>query len=103
MGPLWGGVGTFFLAQNESRIYPNMCAKFGCGRVGKKGGVQTDRQTDRQTKKTAALYSRCEHRDDIQAMNKIQLITENLRHLVKPTKVQSNTSIQFACSETVAL
>ena len=39
-----------------------MCAKFGCGPtvVSKRGGgVQTDRQTDRQTKKTAALYSRC--------------------------------------------
>ena len=60
MGPLWGGVGKFYfcLAQNESGIYPNMCAKFGCGPtvVSKKrgGGVQTDRQT----KKTAALYSR---------------------------------------------
>ena len=53
MGPLWGGVGKFFLAQNESRIYPNMCAKFGCGPTvvsEKRGGVQTDRQTDRQRK-----------------------------------------------------
>ena len=52
------GVGwvNFFLAQNESSIYPNMCAKFGCGPtvMSKKRGVQTDRQT----KKTAALYSR---------------------------------------------
>ena len=51
MGPLWGGVGTFFLAQNESRIYPNMCAKVGCGPtvVSKRGGgVQTDRQTDKE-------------------------------------------------------
>ena len=58
MGPLWGGLGQFFLAQNESRIYPNMCAKFGCGPtvVSKKRGGY--RQTDRQTKKTAALYSR---------------------------------------------
>ena len=59
MGPLWGGVGKFCLAQNESRIYPNMCAKFGCGPTvvsKKRGGVQTD---SRQTKKTAALYSRC--------------------------------------------
>ena len=32
MGPLWGGVSKmFFLAENESRIYLNMCAKFGCG------------------------------------------------------------------------
>ena len=40
-----------FLAENESHIYPNMCAKFGCGPTvvsKKKGGVQTDRQTDRQ-------------------------------------------------------
>ena len=53
MGPIWGGVGNFFLAQNESRIYPNMCAKFGCGPTvmsKKGGGVQTDRQTDRQRK-----------------------------------------------------
>ena len=51
MGPLWGGVGKIFLAQNESRIYPNMCAKFGCGPtvVSKKRG-ETDRQTDRQRK-----------------------------------------------------
>ena len=50
------GVGwvKFFLAENESHIYPNMYAKFGCGPtvVSKKGGVQTDRQRD-----TAALYS----------------------------------------------
>ena len=51
----WAG-SIFFLAENESHIYPNMCAKFGCGPtvVSKGGGVQTDRQT----KKTAALYSR---------------------------------------------
>ena len=45
---------NFFLAENESHIYPNMCAKFGCGPtvVSKKGGYrQTDRQTDRQTGK----------------------------------------------------
>ena len=51
------GVGwVIFLAQNECRIYPNMCAKFGCGPtvVSKKRGVQTDRQTE----KIAALYSR---------------------------------------------
>ena len=45
------GVGwvKFFLAENESHIYPNMCAKFGCGLtvVSKKRGY---RQTDRQTK-----------------------------------------------------
>ena len=41
-----GGVGQFFLAENESHIYPNMCAKFGCGPtvVSKKEGG-TDRQT----------------------------------------------------------
>ena len=45
MGPPWGGVGQFVLADNEFHIYPNMCAKFGCGLtvVSKKGG--TDRQT----------------------------------------------------------
>ena len=51
MGPLWGGVGKFFLSQNESRIYPNMCAKFGCGPtiVSKRGGGRdTDRQTDKE-------------------------------------------------------
>ena len=26
-----GWAGSIFLAQNESHIYPNMCAKFGCG------------------------------------------------------------------------
>ena len=36
------------LAENKSRIYPNMCAKFGCGST-----VQTDRQRE-----TVALYSR---------------------------------------------
>ena len=37
-------------------MYPNMCAKFGCGPrvVSKKRGVRTVRQTN----KTAALYSR---------------------------------------------
>ena len=41
-----------FLAENESHIYPNMCAKFGCGpTVVSKGGVvqiytQTNIQTD---------------------------------------------------------
>ena len=46
------------LAENESHIYPNMCAKFGCGPtvVSKRWGEGV--QTDRQTKKTAALYSR---------------------------------------------
>ena len=31
-------------------MYPNMCAKVGCGPtvVSKGGGVQTDRQTDRE-------------------------------------------------------
>ena len=50
--PPWdpSGVGKFFLAQNESRIYPNMCAKFGCSPtvVSKKGGGY--RQRDRQRK-----------------------------------------------------
>ena len=47
-----------FLAENESHIYPNMCAKFGCGpTVVSKGGVvqiytQTNRQTEKQTKQT---------------------------------------------------
>ena len=42
---------NFFLAENESHIYLNMCAKFGCGPtvVSKKRGG-TDRQTDRQRK-----------------------------------------------------
>ena len=43
----WGGLGQFFLAENESHIYPNMCAKFGCGPTvvsRKKMGIQTDRQ-----------------------------------------------------------
>ena len=44
---------NIFLAENESHIYPNMCATFGCGPtvVSKKGGGGTDRQTE-----TAALY-----------------------------------------------
>ena len=49
-----GWAGSIFLADNKSHIYPNMCAKFGCGLTvvsKKKGG--TDRQRD-----TAALYSR---------------------------------------------
>ena len=44
------GVGQFFLGESQSRIYPNMCAKFGCGPTvvsKKKGG--TDRQTDKGT------------------------------------------------------
>ena len=38
-------MGQFFLAENESHIYPNMCAKFGCGPtvVSKKRGVPTDK------------------------------------------------------------
>ena len=54
----WGGLGQTNLAENESHIYPNMCAKFVCGPtvVSKKGGGGG---TDRQTKKTAALYRRC--------------------------------------------
>ena len=42
MGPPWGGVGHFFLAENESHIYPNMCAKFGYGPtvVSMKGGYR---------------------------------------------------------------
>ena len=40
--------------KSQSRIYPNMCAKFGCGPTvvsNKKGGgyKQTDRQTDKGT------------------------------------------------------
>ena len=47
-------MGQIFLVENESHIYPNMCAKFGCGPtvVSKKVGG-----TDGQTKKTAALYN----------------------------------------------
>ena len=45
----------FFIADNESHIYPNMCAKFGCGPTvvseKKGGGVRTDRQRE-----AAALY-----------------------------------------------
>ena len=47
-----------FLGESQSRIYPNMCAKFCCGPtvVSKiKEGVQTDRQRD-----TADFYSRCD-------------------------------------------
>ena len=29
--PLGSGGSHVFLAENESHIYPNMCAKFGCG------------------------------------------------------------------------
>ena len=48
-------MGQIFLAENESHIYPNMCAKFGCGPtvVSKKKGAQTDRQRE-----TAAFYNR---------------------------------------------
>ena len=48
-------MGQICLAENESHIYPNMCAKFGCGPtvVSKGGGVQIDRQRE-----TASLYSR---------------------------------------------
>ena len=48
------GVGWVnFLVESQSRIYPKMCAKFGCGPTvesRKKGRVQTERQSD-----TAAL------------------------------------------------
>ena len=45
----WGG--SIFLGESQSRIYQNMCAKFGCGPtvVSKNGVVQTDRQTDNGT------------------------------------------------------
>ena len=48
---------VIFLGESQSRIYLNMCAKFGCGPrvVSKKKGRY--RQTDRQ-RETAALYSR---------------------------------------------
>ena len=48
--PLGGG-GSFFLGESQSRIYPNMCAKFGCGPtvVSKRGGGGTDRHTDKGT------------------------------------------------------
>ena len=50
-------MGQFFLAENESHIYPNMCAKFGCApTVVSKKGVQTDIQGD-----TATLYSRLDN------------------------------------------
>ena len=42
-------MGQICLAENESRIYPNMYAKFGCGPTG--GGGGGGRQTDRQTDK----------------------------------------------------
>ena len=50
-------MGQFVLAENESHIYPNMCAKFGCSPtvVSKKRGGY--RQTDRQ-REAAALYNR---------------------------------------------
>ena len=40
-----------FLGESQSHIYPNMCAKFGCGPtvVSKGGWVGTDRQTDKGT------------------------------------------------------
>ena len=52
MGPPVVGWVKFISAENESHIYPNMCAKCGCGPtvVSKKGGGGTNRQTDRQTK-----------------------------------------------------
>ena len=48
-----GWAGQFFLAENESHIYPNMLCQIGCRPtvVWKKNWG-----TDRQTKKTAALY-----------------------------------------------
>ena len=54
-------MGQFFLGENQSRIYPNMCAKLGCGPtvVSKKGGYRHRpyRQTDTQTDKgTLQLY-----------------------------------------------
>ena len=52
-------MGQTFLGESQSRIYPNMCAKFGCGStiVSERGGggVHTDKQTD---KGTLQLYSR---------------------------------------------
>ena len=51
MGPPWGGVGQFFLAENESHIYPNRTyvCQICCGPtvVSKRVGY---RQTDKQTK-----------------------------------------------------
>ena len=50
MGPPCGGVGHIFLAENESHIYPNMRAKFGCDpTVVSKKNWGTDRQTDKGT------------------------------------------------------
>ena len=48
-------MGQLFLAGNKSHIYPNMCAKFGCGPTvvskKKRGYRHTDRHTGRQTDK----------------------------------------------------
>ena len=56
------GVGKSFLCSNQSCIYPNMCAKFGCGPmvVSKQGGG-TDTHTHTHThthRDAAALYNR---------------------------------------------
>ena len=45
----WGG--SISLGESQSRIYPNMCAKFGCGpTVVSKVGGGGYRPTDGQTK-----------------------------------------------------
>ena len=71
----WGG--SICLGESQSRIYPRMCAKFGCGPtvVSKKRGIQTDRQRD-----TAALYSRSKF-----MLSQHQLW--NLPHLVVSSRI----------------
>ena len=56
LAPSGGGVGQIFLGLNQSHIYPNMCAKYGC--VSKKReGTDTHGHKHRQ-RDAAALYSR---------------------------------------------
>ena len=38
-------MGQFFVGESQSRIYPNMCAKFGCVSKKKWGDRQTDKGT----------------------------------------------------------
>ena len=74
-------MGQYFLAENESHIYPNVCAKFGCGPtvVSKKKGGGTDRQTDRQ-RETAALYSR--YQNGARAQSTLLPLAEKMSNLL---------------------
>ena len=95
----WGG--SISLGESQSRIYPNMCARFGCGPtvVSKTGGYrQTNRQTD---KGTLQLYivdtSSCKVRD----ASLDQLVPLSRVHTANARTVRERYASSCPCSHCV--